>query len=218
MEFNKTNFDFFYKHCISKFGEDIGNMIYETAENILAKMKSEVDYKNSKAIKWHMDKNMLPTIAMYFAFKKFDVTCERAYEYTGEILKIACEKVQNKNKFLGKMPFGYKLFKVTCKSLIEKQYPQEGWDIEWIKYDNKEIHVDFKTCIYMETTKKYNCSELCPLFCSNDDITLGGFAPNIIFERNGTIGRGQDKCDFYFINGKSESEKISNEDKKRLEI
>jgi hypothetical protein len=93
MEFNKTEFKFFYKYCISKFGKDTGRKIYEIADNILAKMINEADYKNSKAIKWHMDKNMLPTIAMYLAFKQFESTCERAYDYTSEILQIVCKKV-----------------------------------------------------------------------------------------------------------------------------
>lgn len=201
MEFNKTEFKFCHKYCISKFGEDVGSKIYETAENILAEMINEADYKNSKAIKWHMDKNMLPTIAMYLAFKQFGITCERAYNHTAEILQIACKRIQKKNRFLGKMPFGYSLFKLFCRTIIAKQYPKEGWHTEWIEYNNEEIHFDFTSCIYAETTKRYDCFELCPLFCANDDITLAGYSPNIIFERSKTIGRGQSKCDFHFING-----------------
>lgn len=202
MCFNKTKFKFFTRYCKDKFGEDLGEKIYETADNLLAKMINEADYKNNKAIKWHMDKNMLPTIAMYLSFKKFEITYERAYDYTAEILEIVCKKAQKKNEFLGKMPFGYNFFKLFCKEIMGKQYPVEGWDTEWKKYDNEEIHFDFTSCIYAETTKKYNCPELCPLFCKNDEITLVGYSPNIIFKRSGTIGRGQSKCDFHFINGK----------------
>jgi hypothetical protein len=204
MEFKKTQFKFFYKWCIRKFGEETGSKIYETAENILTKLKNEADYKNSKAIKWHMDKNMLPTIAMYFAFKEFEITCGSSYDYTSEVLQIAYKKVQKKNRFIGKMPFGYNLFKLFCKSNVSAYYPKEGWNIEWIKYNNEEIHFDFTSCIYMETTQRYKCLELCPLFCANDDITLAGYSPNIIFERIETLGRGQTKCDFHFKNGKFE--------------
>lgn len=202
MEFNKTNFKFFYEYCINKFGEDIGNKIYETASNILVRLKSEADYRNNKAIKWHMDTNMLPTIAMYLAFKGFEITSDKAYDNTSEILRIAYEKVQKKNRFLGNLPFGYSLFKMFCKLMIRDQYPKEGWDVKWIKYNNQEIHFDFTSCIYMETTRRYNCIELCPLFCANDDITLAGYSPNIIFERSETLGRGQTKCDFHFVNSK----------------
>lgn len=100
------------------------------------------------------------------------------------------------------MPFGYRLFKLFCKTNISSLYPEEGWHIEWKKYNNEEIHFDFTRCIYLETTQRYNCAELCPLFCGNDDITLAGYSPNILFERSETLGRGQTKCDFHFKNGK----------------
>lgn len=202
MGFDNTEFKLFHKYCISKFGDATGNKIHETAENILTNIISESDYKNSKAIKWHMDKNMLPTIAMYLAFKETEATCQRAYDLTSEILQIVYKKIQNKNRLISKLPFSYSLFKMFCRSIIIKQYPKEGWHTEWVKYDNEEIHFNFTNCIYVETTKKYNCLELCPLFCANDDITLSGYSPNIIFERSETIGRGQSKCDFHFINGK----------------
>ena len=202
MEFEKTDFKFFCKYCISKLGEDTGIKIYEAAQNRLTNMIGVADYKSSKAIKWHMDKNMLPTIAMYLAFKQFESTCERAYDYTSKVLQIACKKAQKRNRFLAKLPFGYSLFKLFCKSVISSQYPKEGWHTEWIKHNNEEIHFNFMSCIYVETCKQYNCIELCPLFCANDDITLAGYSPNIMFERSETIGRGYTKCDFHFINGK----------------
>jgi predicted ArsR family transcriptional regulator len=59
-----------------------------------------------------------------------------------------------------------------------------------------------KSCIYVETTTKNNCPELCPLFCANDDVVLSGFQPNIVFERNETIAKGSDQCDFHFHNRK----------------
>ncbi len=202
MAFNKTSFKFFHQYCIDKLGEETGNKVYEVAESKLSEMINEADYKNSKAIKWHMDKNMLPTIAMYLAFKEIEETCESAYDHTAEILKIACLEIQKKNRIFGKMPFGYALFKLFCKAIIISQYPIEGWETEWIAYNKRELHIDFKSCIYVETTKKYNCFEMCPLFCANDEITFAGYSPNIIFERSGTIARGQSKCDFHFINGK----------------
>ena len=202
MGFDQTEFKIFHQYCIRQFGEDTGSKIFEAAESRLAQMIAEADYKNSKAIQRHMDKNMLPTIAMYLAFQQVESTRESAYRYTAEILQTVCQKTQQKNRTLGNMPFGYPLFKLFCKSIIANQYPEEGWHTEWIQYTDEEIHFDFTSCIYMETTKRYHCPELCPLFCANDDITLAGYSPSIVFERSGTIGRGQTRCDFHFINGK----------------
>ena len=60
-----------------------------------------------------------------------------------------------------------------------------------------------KSCIYFEITKKYNCPEMCTLFCKNDDVIFAGYKPSIIFERTGTIARGQKVCDFHFKNAKN---------------
>jgi len=202
MGFSKTRFKYFNKYCITKFGPDMGKQIFTVAEEKLAEMIKEADYRNNNDIRWHMETNMLPTIAMYQVFKKFDSTADKAYDVTSEVLQIACRKDQRKNQFIGRLPFGYYLFKMFCKTIIVKQYPKEGWDIHWIKYDEHEIHFDMKSCIYFEITRKYNCPEICPLFCANDDITLTGYKPAIVFERSETIGKGQNRCDFHFKNKK----------------
>lgn len=41
------------------------------------------------------------------------------------------------------------------------------------------------------------CKELTSTFCLSDDRVYGDMC-GIAFERKGTIGRGNDKCDFYF--------------------
>ncbi len=41
------------------------------------------------------------------------------------------------------------------------------------------------------------CKELTATFCLSDDRVYGDMC-GITFERQGTIGRGSDKCDFYF--------------------
>ncbi|OPJ64026.1 L-2-amino-thiazoline-4-carboxylic acid hydrolase [Clostridium oryzae] len=202
MSFSETRFHFFYDECIRQFGAEQGKRIFEIADRKLAEMKNEADYRNSKAIKEHMNTNLLPTIAIYSAFLQSNFTKENAYEKTLEITQIAAKVIQKKNEFVGKIPFGYNLFKMFCKSVMNKNYPKEGWSIVWQRYDKQEIHFDMTSCIYMETTKRYNCPELCPVFCANDITTFAGYRPNIIFERNGTIGQGQKVCDFHLQNSK----------------
>lgn len=110
--------------------------------------------------------------------------------------------MKKKNQVIGKLPFGYILFKLFGRRVVAKQYPKDGWDISWVNCDTKEVHFDMKSCIYVDMTKKYHCFELCPLFCANDDVTLSGYQPAIIFKREKTIARGQEKCDFHFYNSK----------------
>lgn len=81
-------------------------------------------------------------------------------------------------------------------------YPEVGWHSEWIKYNKEEIHFNFYSCLYRDTTEKYKCTEMCSIFCKNDITIFSAFAPNIIFERDYTLANSNKKCDFHFKNSK----------------
>jgi hypothetical protein len=202
MSFQRTMFPYFYDECTKCFGKVQGQQIYKTASEKLDKMKKQADYRKSRAIKKHMDGNMLPIIAIYLTYKESGLTQEEAYKNTLEISQIAAMREKIKNIFLSKLPYGYSLFKLFCKHVMIKDYPNAGWDVAWRRYDNEEIHFDMKSCIYAETTKKYDCPELCTVFCSNDTTAFSGYRPSVLFERRGTIAEGQKVCDFHFKNGK----------------
>jgi hypothetical protein len=103
-------------------------------------------------------------------------------------------------QFIGKIPLGYHIFQLLAKRQILKMYPEVGWCTKWIKYDKEEIHFDYYSCLYKETTDKYQCTEMCSIFCANDVTIFSGFAPNILFERSDTLANGNEKCDFHFKN------------------
>lgn len=202
MGFDSTYFPHFSQYCREKLGADFGNLIYQEAENRLSNMICEADYRGSRYIEWHMDTNMLPSIAVYLAFKAHEETACHAYEYTDEVLQISRLKARSKNEPIGRMPLGYLAFRLFCRSIIKKEYPAQGWDMEWVQYHRNEIHFNMKSCIYLDTTKRYSCPEMCPLFCANDDVILAGYKPAIVFKRSGTLALGGSVCDFHFINGK----------------
>ena len=54
--------------------------------------------------------------------------------------------------------------------------------------------------VYMKYCELLGCKELTSTFCMSDDRVYGNMC-GITFERHGTIGRGSDKCDFYFYMG-----------------
>lgn len=200
--FGKTQYSFLEKQLVIRYGRFQGIFHYQLAEQKLQELLCQADFKNNKAIKWDLVKNMLPVIAIYLSLKEHESTSGEAYEFTSDVLQFACKKAQRKNRILARLPYGYKIFKLFCKTIITRQYPDEGWKTDWIRYDNKEIHFNFSRCLYVDVTRQFNCFELCELFCTNDDITLAGYSPAILFKRNGTLGRGQTECDFHFLNGK----------------
>ena len=204
INFKDTFFPYFKDFCIEKFGTDKGRQIFEKSESKLNELIDENDDRNDKYIRWHLIKNMLPVISIYLILKEFDIIEENALRYTDEIMQVNRLKMKNKNRLLSKLPFAYRLFKTLSRRVVTKQYPDKGWNIDWITSDANEVHFDMKSCIYVEVTKKYNCSELCHLFCANDDVIFSGYQPAIIFKRKNTLARGQGKCDFHFYNSKED--------------
>lgn len=70
------------------------------------------------------------------------------------------------------------------RKLLRKLLDEGAFDCEYNDYDMK----------YCELL---GCEELTSTFCLSDDRVYGNMC-GITFERHGTIGRGSDKCDFYF--------------------
>jgi hypothetical protein len=84
----------FNRECTYRFGENTGNSIILNAEQRLKKMISEIDDRNSETIRWHLEKCLLPTIAIYLSFKDCEDTCNEAYYLTLDI----CQNVAKKQK------------------------------------------------------------------------------------------------------------------------
>ncbi len=202
MSYSDTRFKDIKTVCIEKYGQESGLNIYNKAEELFQKMKDKADYRNSNAIKEHMTKNIFPVLSYYMAMLENGFTTDVAYANTMEETQKHALLAKKSNKKLSKIPFCYYIFKMFCRKIMTKDFPIEGWETEWVRYDNKEIHFNLKRCVYHEITSLYCHPELCTVFCSNDTTSFSGYMPNIKFERSGTIAEGKDMCDFHFKNGK----------------
>jgi len=58
--------------------------------------------------------------------------------------------------------------------------------------------------LYLDSLTKFDVPELIPIFCGLDDLIYDGVSPHLIWQRSGTLGRGDRHCDFQFINPKAE--------------
>lgn len=202
MNYGDTEYKDLKSICTEKYGNEKGLCIYNKAEEIFQKMKDEADYRNSNVIKEHMTKYIFPVLAYYMALLEYSFSTNDAYANTLEETQKYAMLLKKKNEKIGKIPFSYYLFKLFCKKVMEKNYPDEGWETDWVRYDNKEVHFNLKRCVYFEVTSQYGHPELCTVFCANDTTSFSGYLPNIKFERSGTIAEGKKMCDFHFKNSK----------------
>lgn len=62
---------------------------------------------------------------------------------------------------------------------------------------SRHYRVDVLQCLYKKYCELLGCRELTATFCLSDNRVYGNMS-GITFERQGTLGRGSDQCDFYF--------------------
>lgn len=197
-----TKLFFLKDDCLAEFGEAKGNSIYSLAEVIYLELCTNADYKNNDAIRNHLTMNLFPTMAYYKALRKADYDEVDALALAKkETTRAAGIKKADQAKIV-RMPCAYLMYRMCVKSVMKKNFPNDGWEIEWIRCDEKEIHFNMKRCIYKDLCDINGCPELCWLYCENDDIAFSGLMPKIRFERSGTLGKGSECCDFHFIKNK----------------
>lgn len=201
--FENTKLFFLKEDILQEFGKEKGEKLYLEVEQNYKDFISSADYRESEAIKYHLTTNLFPTMAYYKTLIENNYDTDTALSYVRKETRKSAEIKKAENEKMAKMPCTYLMYRLAVKSVMKKNFPDEGFETKWICCDGKEIHFDLHKCIYNDLTKEYGYPELCTVFCENDDIAFNGLMPKIRFERNGTLGKGMDKCDFHLINNKN---------------
>ena len=199
MRISETTFPFLENDCVQTFGAEKGSAIFQQTEALYQKLLSGADYKNSDAVKEHLQRKLFPPMAYYKVLCANGISKEKALEYVKQETHKAASVKRDEMKKLANLPFAYSIYRMGVKKHMRKKFPDAGWQTEWIRCDRKEIHFNLHRCIYRDLTNQYGCPELCCVYCENDDISFSGLMPRIRFERNGTLGNGAPYCDFHFI-------------------
>lgn len=198
MVYEQTRYPFFKDYLKrERIGKDT-DKIYEKCSTLFNTYLKDADFRNSEAIKIHVTTSILPLVAVYKVLQEEGLSSKEAYTHCLAISGIYANKKRESNKRFGKSRFGFMLFRMFCKKVMDRSFPSEGWKIEWKQKDKKGVAFDMHSCIYSEMTRAYGCPELCTVFCQNDVITFSGFEPAFYFKRKGTIAEGNPVCDFYF--------------------
>lgn len=202
MDYKNSNIEFLEKDLIEKFEAEKATELYQKACSKLTELAEKEQKYDNEIMNTHVFCRILPAMALYFTFIDSGYSKEEARELVLAETQKNARRLQEENKKMTKLPFTYSLFKMFVKSHMKKNFPSIGWDIKWIEKSKKEIHFDMTRCIYYDMCKKYDCPELCEVFCKNDITAFKGYLPKIGFERTGTIGEGKAVCDFHYINNK----------------
>lgn len=147
---------------------------------------------------------IFPRAAVYMQMIKY-IPREETIALIEESVRIGVEPDRKRLRAATKIPFIRPLFFKIFHKMIGTMFNGDaGFEFKEIEYDKKHYRVDVLQCPYSKYCELLGCKELTATFCLSDDRIYGNMC-GIAFERHGTIGRGNDKCDFYFYRNDQKS-------------
>ncbi len=180
----------------SKLGDEQTDVLLNDAVNLCNELCDK--YKDlSEKEKVHTEKMIFPRAAIYLQMVKY-IPQEDALSLIEDAVKAGVEPDRKRLHIATKLPFIRPLFFKIFHKMIDSMFNEEtDFRIEELEYDSKHYRVDVLQCPYIKYCELLGCKELTSTFCLSDERVYGDMC-SIAFERQGTIGRGNDKCDFYF--------------------
>lgn len=140
---------------------------------------------------------IFPRVAIYLQMIKY-IPQEEAISLIEEAVRLGVEPDRKRLHIATKIPLIRPLFFKVFHKMIDSMFNEEtGFRVKELEYDSKHYRVDVLQCPYMKYCELLGCKELTSTFCLSDDRVYGDMC-GIAFDRQRTIGRGGDKCDFYF--------------------
>ena len=184
----------FFPSLLPIIGDEKYIQVVARYQNLLEKHK----FAQPRALQRHLIEGILPGLAFYQVLREKRESQESALAVIDQAFEILFADNFARMKKLGRLRFIYPLLRIFIKPAM-RQYPPEGWKIDWLQNDKNGIRFDMKSCFYFDTLFKYGAPELTASFCRVDDLTYGDMSPYIKWQRLMTIGRGEAYCDFGFL-------------------
>lgn len=176
----------------------VGGKKYKQITARYQELFSHHDLPSNPNLQWHLIEGILPGLAFYQILRESNETQKSALAKIDQTFEVLFADNFAKMKTLGKLGFVYPILRLIIKPAM-RQYPPEGWEINWLKIDKTAIRFDMKSCFYFDTFSKYGAPELTASFCRVDDLTYEKMSPHIKWLRTKTIAKGNTYCDFCFL-------------------
>lgn len=145
----------------------------------------------------HTEQMIFPRAAFYLQMIRY-LPREDAITLLEEAVRVGVEPDRKRLNAVTKIPFIRPLFFRIFPMLIHTMFNGEaGFQAAEKESDSRHYRVDVLQCPYKKYCELLGCKELTATFCLSDDRVYGNMS-GIAFERQGTLGRGSDQCDFYF--------------------
>lgn len=150
-------------------------------------------------LRHHLVDGILPGLALYQILREEGLSQTDAIAILDQTLEtLFAEKARQMHR-IGRVPFVYPILRLVIKPMM-KEYPAEGWQIEWAENSSRCVRFNMRSCFYHDTLSRLGAPELTASFCKVDDQMYGEMSRQIEWQRTQTIGRGDSLCNFCFAN------------------
>jgi hypothetical protein len=153
---------------------------------------------DNRALAKHLEESILPGIALYQALLDDPDTQQRSMDLVEVSFGEWAASRRKALEPLARRPLFYWLMRFTTKAVTGREYPEEGWDIEWLEVSGEQIAYNINRCFYLDVLLEYDVPELTAQYCRVDDLIYEGLSPHARWDRKKALGRGDDCCDFRF--------------------
>jgi hypothetical protein len=179
----------------------VGQKQYERILNRYYDLYSAHAMPENGVLKHHLIQGILPGLAYYQILREDGKSQESALEKIDQTFEEMYSGYAKRMKRLGRIPLFYPILRAYIR-IAMKEYPADGWKMEWQQVDGDAIRFRMNTCFYYNTLAAYGAPELTASFCHVDDLIYGVMSAQVLWQRPQTIGRGAEYCDFCFANAK----------------
>lgn len=183
----------FFPGLLSIIGEEKYKQVVVRYQNLYINH----EFPNNLGLQRHLIEGILPGLALYQVIRENGESQESALVVIDLTFEQLFSSKRASMKKLGGIPFFYNILRLYIKPAM-RQYPADGWKIDWIQNDKNAIRFNMTSCFYFDTLSRYGAPELTASFCKVDDFIYEDMSPKIKWQRSKTIARSETYCDFCF--------------------
>ncbi len=180
-------------------GSEKAGQLVAAVRQTYAALLAEARIPKNRALRWHLQKKILPGLALYRVLLQ---------EHAGD-RQAALAEVDEAFRYytlatslflfapLKLLRDAFPVFRLAFAQAM-KAYPAAGWDFTYLENSRDRFAFNATRCFYLITLTAYGAPELTPSFCKMDDVMAEAFPPSVRFIRLHTLGRGDALCDFQY--------------------
>lgn len=182
---------------LKKYKKYVTEEEYLSAKHYLHRYLEDAAGENP-LLKRHSYLRIYPLAAIYQV--KLDADSPQALEevttYFNELFVFPAQK---QIRIIMKLPFLHRLIPLGIKKSITTGFGEgAGFQSQVHVMKSDQAIFDIVKCPYFNICTRLGIPELTDVFCTSDDLCYERMHPQVDFLRKGTIGRGDDLCDFNF--------------------